>query len=430
MRIAIAAPALMDNTGHNLNYALSLTDEFRSRGHSVSLFGNLHLSATLRWKFGVEPIFSVGFYESDLTGVKLMHPDGRPFWLTAAYSLLNIIVPRRSWRRRLRSALNGTLLVRQTDRDFRSMHAMMQFTNQDLLLLNGVNAIFALGFTRWLSGLPHDRRPFTILIVQYAAQREAYDHSCAIGRWRTFFAERRAAKLESKILFIADTTELARDFETISGPTIMVAPIPHGSNIAGRPPLRKAGHPFTVVYAGVGTETKGFHLLPEIVEGVADLMERGEIAFRIQANILDHSADMLRAIAILRKLKIELIEGPVEPTAYYDLLTNAAILLQPHDPSYYQLQSSGVFAEGRGAGLVAIVPAQTTMAQEISRAGGGVVVGGRTAGAYVDALRYCVHHFGQLASEARDAAPIWRNIHSPKGFTKALNAILPPTHQL
>jgi glycosyltransferase involved in cell wall biosynthesis len=196
------------------------------------------------------------------------------------------------------------------------------------------------------------------------------------------------------------------------------------------PPFKNSGQPLTVVYAGVGTETKGFHLLPEIIGKLSDLVERGEIAFRIQANILDRSADMVRAVTNLRKLKIELIEGPVEPAAYYDLLSNAGILLQPHDPSYYKIQSSGVFAEGRAAGMVAVVPAQTTMAQEISRAGGGIAVGGKTDGAYADALRYCVDRFDQLASEARDAAPAWRTLHSPGGFTKALNSILPPSHQL
>ena len=94
------------------------------------------------------------------------------------------------------------------------------------------------------------------------------------------------------------------------------------------------------------------------------------------------------------------------------------------------MQSSGVFTEGRAAGLIAIVPARTTMAEEISRAGGGIAVDDWTAAAYVRAIRCCVANFDRLASEAHVAARTWKKLHSAQGLRLALNSILPPTHQL
>jgi hypothetical protein len=430
LRIAIADPALIDNTGHYLNYARSLKDELQSCGHSVRLFGHLDSNDALKRDFGVEPAFSLGYYPSELTGINSIYPDSLPPWLTAGYSLIKRCAPRRPWRRRLRSALNGKILVRRMFDDFRSLHSMMQFTHNDLMLLNSMNAIGALGLARWLRELPHDRRPIAILILHYAAQREVHDSSSAIGRWRKFFAETRAGQLERQILIAADTTELASDFEAIARRTVAIVPIPHSGAPARKPPIKKAGPPLTVVYAGIGTMTKGFDLLPEIIGGLADLVERREIAFRIQANILDSSADVRRAVTDLRTLKIELIEGPLESGAYYDLLANADILLQPHDPAYYRMQSSGVFTEGRSAGLIAIVPAQTTMAEEISRTGGGIAVGDWTPAAYAEAIRDCVADFDRLASEAHAAARAWKKLHSAEGLRLALNTILPPTHQL
>ena len=228
----------------------------------------------------------------------------------------------------------------------------------------------------------------------------------------------------------ADTAELASDFEAISRRTIAVVPIPHSGNTGQERIARRLEQPITLVYAGIGTRTKGFDLLPEIVEGLSDLIEGGQIAFRIQANILDQSPEVRRAVTRLRTLKIEMIDGPLEPRAYYDLLEDADILIQPHDPAYYQKQSSGVFTEGRSAGLIGIVPARTTMAGEITRSGGGIAVDDWTADAYVRAVRSCVANFHRLASEAKAAARAWQKLNSAEGLRLSLNSLLPPTHQL
>ncbi len=307
---------------------------------------------------------------------------------------------------------------------------MMQFTRNDLLLLNTMIATSALGFLRWLRELPPDRRPIAILILHYVAQREASDSSSAIGRWERFFAETRAAGLERQILIATDTSELANDFAAIGQRTVAILPIPHTDFATRTPPIKQAGQPLTLVYAGIGTQTKGFGLLPKIVKGLTDLIERDQIAVRIQVNIVESSAVVRSAVAELRTFNIDLIEGPLESEAYYALLASADLLLQPHDPAYYRMQSSGVFTEGRAAGLITIVPAGTTMAEEISRTGGGIAVDDWAADAYVRAVRHCVANFDQLATEARATARSWKKLHSAEGVTLALNSILPPTHQL
>ena len=314
--------------------------------------------------------------------------------------------------------------------DFRLLDALMHFTRDDLLLLNSMNAIGALGLARWSGELPHARRPVTILILHYAAQREASESSSAIGRWRSFFAETRATLTEKQILVVADTLELARDFETIGQRTVTTLPIPHSGAATRTPRIKQAGQPIILVYAGIATRTKGFDLLPKIINALGELIERGQISIRIQVNILDPSPEVHRAVADLRMLDVELIDGPLESEAYYGLLASADVLLQPHDPAYYRMQSSGVFTEGRAAGLIAIVPARTTMAEEISRSGGGVAVDEWTATAYSRAIRHCVANFDRLASEARATAREWKKLHSAEGVRLALNSILPPTHQL
>ena len=110
------------------------------------------------------------------------------------------------------------------------------------------------------------------------------------------------------------------------------------------------------------------------------------------------------------------------------MLAGADILIQPHNPAYYATQTSGVFAEARAFGVVAVVPAGTWMAQEIEQRGGGVIVEDQTAAAYTDAIRLGVAQLKRLKEEARRAARAWHELNSPAGFVAALNSILPRSH--
>ena len=98
---------------------LSLANEFRSREHFVRLFGHLNSTDALKRNFGVEPAFSLGYYHSESTGISSIYPDIPPPWLKASYSLIRGCIPRRTWRRRLRSNLNMEILLRRTVSDFR-----------------------------------------------------------------------------------------------------------------------------------------------------------------------------------------------------------------------------------------------------------------------------------------------------------------------
>lgn len=429
MRIVIADPALIDNSGHYLNYAVALKEELDRRGHETTVIGNLKVAPDLRAKHAILPGFSLGFYEMEVAGLRQLHPGGPSAGHKLVNSLINLSVPRRDWRRRLRAKVVRDILVRRTADDLRSIDSTMAFRHDDLVILNSVNALAAMGTARWLSGLPRARRPTVVLILHYAPIDDGAGHSSAQATWQGFFADSRAAGLSDHLRVCADSAGLVRSFARIADLPITQVPIPHLDPTPTGASKGPRGRP-TVLFIGVATRIKGFHLLPGIIEAATEMMGPGKVSFCVQINVLDRSPEIGEAAAALRALDITRIEGPLERAAYYDVLAGADILLQPHDPGYYATQTSGVFADGRSAGLVEIVPARTTMAEEVVRDGGGVVVADGTVAAYVEGLRHCIEEFDRHAAAASAAARRWREANSPASFVDALNGVLPEDHRI
>jgi glycosyltransferase involved in cell wall biosynthesis len=429
LRIIIADPALTDHTGHYLNYAMALKEEFARRGHDVALIGNQKVAPDLRAEHGILPGFSLGFYEAEATGIRQLHPSGASPCQKVVNSLINVFARRQRWRQRLRANVVRSILVRRTTKDLRSIDADMKFRGGDLVILNSVNALAAMGIARWLVGLPRGRRPTVVLILHFAPTSGPAGHSSAEAVWRRFFVYSRAAGISEQLRICADSTELVNGFARIGDLPVSVLPIPHPTPDGAGASKAPSRHPI-VLFIGVATKVKGFHLLPDIVKAAAETIGPGKISFCVQINVPDGSPEMEETTFALRALDITRMEGPLKGPAYYDAFRAADILLQPCDPGYYATQTSGVFADGRVAGLVSIVPAGTTMAREILRGGGGVVVAERSAAAYVEGLRRALEDFDRHVSAAHVAAQSWTKANSAVAFTDTLNRILPATHQI
>ena len=423
MRVILADQALADETGHYLNAALALREALVVRGHSVEILGNVRASATFCLAHRIRPLFFFGFVPFDDRAVELLPPK-MTRRIRAARRLTKAI-PLRSWRHRTRAALFSKPVVDRVALDWADADMELRFTASDLVLINSADGRAAEGLLRWLVRIPVERRPQVTSILHYAPVMNAPSHASSQERWRRAF---NGARQIEGIHFLADSPKLVESFAQLCGSHVGLVPIPHVIS-AETPSVPRAG-PRIVLFLGVGTRTKGFHLLPEIIEDLRPEIEQRRFRFIVQVNLLDTSPEMERAVVALNRLPAALSDGPLTREAYYDLLRAADILLQPHDPEYYAVQTSGIFAEARGLGLVTILPARTLMAAEVARTGGGIVVSNRTALGYANAVRDATEHYDQLAFEAREAARQWAREHSPETFIGALNGVLPATHQL
>lgn len=419
MRIILADPALLDEFGHYLNYALAVKTELEKRKIEVLILGNRRVSDDLKARLGILPAFYIDFAEHHLQALhKLPAPDaGQHLRLRR---LINKVIPLSSLRTWARNRLAFTATVQRIERDIETwLEKRLGCGRGDVILFNSIQCREALALARWLKRRPVSDRPQIVAVLHYRPTEDS-SNAASQSLWRKAFAYIERQKLGSFLHFAADSKGLAEAFNQLTCLPISVLPIPHTDTAALESKKEKI-----ILFIGVGTRTKGFQLLPGIISKTKDILAEQGWRFIVHANFLEFDIDLLQCVDQLRGYGVEIIEGPLPAEAYYALMGRASVLLQPHDPNYYRLQTSGVFAEGRSLGLVSVLPQGTVMAEEIERHGGGIVVEEWNSDAYAHALRQAVENYDRLNIDARTAGGSWRQSHAPKAFIEKLDTIIP-----
>jgi glycosyltransferase involved in cell wall biosynthesis len=432
VRFVIADPSLVEAAGHPLNYACALRDYAVGRGHAVTIVGSRAVSAALAKRHSIVPAFTFGYSGRDAeTFSRTSAPSAGHVFRLGAKRLTSVLVPHRPTRRRMRVGFDHEVIVRQTIRDWSLLDAAAPFTADDLVVVNSVDTRTLEGLVRWLERRRPGDRPQVVPILHYEPDRNPESPGSAAHRWARTFRRITAAKLDKTLHLAVDSEQLQRAYAAVGAKTV-VLPIPHTIERPASAHRRRETPPTSaaVLFIGVATKTKGFHLLPGIVRHCADLVAPGALRFEVQANIIDPEPEVVAAGEALRALPVRLSWGPLETEAFYGLFAGADILVQPHDPNHYSAQTSGVFSEARALGLVTVVPAGTWMADLVASTGGGVVVEAWTADAYADALARCLADLPRLSREADAIAADWHRHNSPAGFAAILNRRLPPSHHL
>jgi hypothetical protein len=110
---------------------------------------------------------------------------------------------------------------------------------------------------------------------------------------------------------------------------------------------------------------------------------------------------------------VTLYETGLAVSQYYALFEKVDIILLPYD-TRYQFSGSGVFFEAMALGKVQVVPGGSFMERVLEGCGGEpVVFEALTPEAVLEALRYAIEHFDELAGKARIARANW--LHRQSG---------------
>ena len=425
MRIFYVDQHLSGHGGHYLNYALALSAAIRSCGRDLTIVANRAMPAGLVAKLKAIPAFTFPPYRGDIN-----HSDFRRLLSEFIYTALRLacnVIPQRKRRKRARALLDVRRVCRTIFADWTMLDRELQFGASDLLILNSMTSIEFLGYIRWMSQQLGTRRPVSISILHLKPGafgkeiEQVFDRDC----WKTAFAEVQRGNFAGKSFFAANSAELANEYGELSSQPISTVTYPITLGLSDRAPV-SAGIARTVLFLGAGRVTKGFPLLPDIVQALRSELDAGMIRFIFQ---LFGSSDADSASA-LEQLPIELVRGELDPEQYVRLLLSSDILLQPADPRLYSAQISGIFTEARAAGLVTVVPAETLMAREVLCTGGGIVVSEHSAQAYAQGLREAVRGFEQLSAEAYAVACSWRRQHSPMTTIREIDELLPKKHRI
>lgn len=311
------------------------------------------------------------------------------------------------------------------------------FSSDDLIyfpniLQNQVHAV-----ADWITALPEANRPTLALMfrylnhaMDYVAKRQNKDMIALYYR----FAVRDLVARHPRTVICADTTELCKAYQAITGHPVLELPNPMDvSDLASPPSPRADGRP-VVVYQGHTSPLRGFHYLPDIVQRCATLTPRPVFKVQIQNRDKAPSMGLQPVLDLLDRLAgpdLELIEGPLEAGAYLSLLQSADIVLLPYTPTFYGHGSSGVFTEAASLGKVVVACKGTVPARQGAEYGMGVVAADQwTAPSLSLAVSHALRELPTLRHASQANAARFAAENSAKAlWDKLLSALSPTTEK-
>jgi hypothetical protein len=250
------------------------------------------------------------------------------------------------------------------------------------------------------------------------------NHRSTYGdRHRVYFEHTRARPGWDRLRLYADTAELAGDLERFSGLAFGTLPIPFRANLL----QQRSGDPncLCIVSLGEARDEKGFHWLPHLVDALMeDYVRQRRVRFVFQAS-LDEDAYAPRSRIALERLRqydpacVRLVgtERPLDPVAYYRIVSDGDILVCPFDADRYRLRSSGTLTEAIAAGIATVVPENTWLARHQPPDSGEVFT---TRDSFVGAVKRICDAFPHYLAGARAARENWLSYHSPRNLVAQL----------
>ncbi len=175
-----------------------------------------------------------------------------------------------------------------------------------------------------------------------------------------------------KVEFYTDTQELVNRYNSLSTVRLKLIPVPFRQEILTENIVKKSSNkPIHLVYLGDAREEKGYLHLPQIVQDLwADYLSTNKLKITIQSNFNINSGETGILASRLQletypEDKVTIIKNPLTPSAYYQLLNSADLLVIPYNNVSYRYRTSGVLTESLAAGKPVIVPENTWLANQI-----------------------------------------------------------------
>ena len=239
-----------------------------------------------------------------------------------------------------------------------------------LTLMLDVSDQQLLGTIRWFSKFEASRRPNVVIILQGLFSWPAGNRGLQLFRdvWRDcppFFKEQ---------VRVCSRSEMSADRHArILGVRPHVLPSALGPTEKEirrtRERIGPQGEAMIVSFLAGARSERGATLVPEVVKQSAAL----GVQFMIQAVDAVHRKAGVDSLSVLRgHPSVRFHEGPLPRDEYNDWIAQSVVLL-PYSPDRYKSRNSGVYLEAKGLGAPVIVPAGTSIADEVARLRNGLV---------------------------------------------------------
>lgn len=234
----------------------------------------------------------------------------------------------------------------------------------------------------------------------------------------------------NQIRFYTDTEDLVRRHNALSPVQLLQIPVPFRQEKLQTQPSRAKDQSIHIVYLGDARSEKGYQYLPDLVAALwLKYLQSGKARFTIQSNYNIEGGELSILAAKLQlaqypERKVRLINDPMSPDKYYQLLASADIVLLPYNPQNYQ-RTSGVLTEALAAGKPVIVPARSWLAQQVDNSRARIYNHPKELSQSVIDV---IENLGELTIAAQQFSPYWREQQSPDRLIQCL--IQPPNFSL
>ncbi len=271
------------------------------------------------------------------------------------------------------------------------------------------------GVSKWLRTIPETQRPrviFNFLIPDFRWEinedRESMSGDISFHR----YAANEMAALSSRFLILASNEKLGRALSGAFNRRCEVAPVALIYFSAEHVPGRADDPDWDEAHIGVIGEfrrEKGGSLVAEVIKRFR--CERPGRRVFLQVNS-SGQADVLReTIGDLTDVIIHV--GQLSQRSYIRRLETLDILLLPYMPKRYAIRTSGIFSEAVGYGVVAVVPDNTWMSDQlVAKRGSGVVYSDTSAEGITKALVAASDRYPDFKKKAAARCAAWRTDQS------------------
>jgi glycosyltransferase involved in cell wall biosynthesis len=289
------------------------------------------------------------------------------------------------------------------------------------------------GLARWLAQLPAGQRPFVVVLLHRPEEE-----------WRVDATRQRivgdpgpmreaAARLDALatrgLLVLATNAPLAGILRSALAMDVTLCPplysyrfqehwfATHGQD--ERPSLR--GRSFDLGLLGQMRPEKGGAVA---LDGIKSVLARRQ-GLQVAMHVRDDEAEVSAASQIAAapgQGNVTLLTGEMSHDEFLLAIGACRIIVLPYDPQRYRARLSGPLVEAAAWGRPVIVPADTWMADMVSRGRvAGVVYPSHNAAEMCRAMLAALDGYETLAAQAREAAVTWR---AERSIDKALDLML------
>lgn len=282
----------------------------------------------------------------------------------------------------------------------------------DIILVPTAQENQVFGLAMYLESLPPNARPWVVLNFHVDNWTDDAPRKEAI-RDAFLSLEKNGS---DKIIVTAQTPARVAKLSDVCGKIIVRQyPLPQNYDlcVAADEPVIMSPDP-VIAILGRPMKRKGS---ADISEVIYKLRERpAKTRFNVQTKITAPSF-----LKLLLAKNVSLMIGGLSPQQYGNMLSTADILMMPYDPETYRDRTSGIFCDCAAYGKVAVVPADTWMAGQISeKNAAGVVYEPGVEDGLVDAISHALENLAVLRSQAKQRANYWWQCHSAKAYIDKL----------